>query len=39
MPPELADLEASLSGRPTWNHVLRMYRDHRKQNYSHAAHG
>jgi glutathione S-transferase len=37
MPPELADLEASLSGRPTWNHVLRMYRDHRKPNYSHAA--
>ncbi len=37
MPPELADLEASLSGRPTWNHVLRMYRDHRKPNHSHAA--
>jgi glutathione S-transferase len=36
MPPELADLEASLSGRPTWNHVLRMYRDHRSPNYSHA---
>jgi glutathione S-transferase len=36
MPPELADLEASLSGRPTWNHVLRMYRDHRKPNYSRA---
>jgi glutathione S-transferase len=34
MPPELADLEASLSGRPTWNHVLRMYRDHRKPNHS-----
>ena len=30
MPPELADFEASLRGRPTWNHVLRMYRDHRK---------
>jgi glutathione S-transferase len=37
MPPELADLEASLSGRPTWNHVLRMYRDHRKPNHSPAA--
>jgi glutathione S-transferase len=37
MPPELADLEASLSGRPTWNHVLRMYRDHRNPNYPHAA--
>ena len=36
MPPELADLDASLSGRPTWNHLLRMYRDHRKPNYSHA---
>jgi glutathione S-transferase len=34
MPPELADLEASLRGRPTWNHVLRMYREHRKTNYS-----
>jgi glutathione S-transferase len=32
MPPELADVEASLRGRPTWNHVLRMYREHR--NYS-----
>jgi glutathione S-transferase len=30
MPPELADVEASLCGRPTWNHVFRMYRDHRK---------
>lgn len=30
MPAELADFEASLSGRPTWNHVLRMYRDHRR---------
>ena len=29
MPPELADLVASLSSRPTWNHVLRMYRVHR----------
>jgi glutathione S-transferase len=37
MPPELADLEASLSGRPTWRHVLRMYRDHRKPNHSRAA--
>ena len=33
-PRELADLEASLSGRPTWNHVSRMYRDHRKRNHS-----
>ena len=32
MPAELADFEASLSGRPTWNHVLRMYREHRKPN-------
>ena len=37
MPSELADLEASLSGRPTWNHVLQMYHDHRKPNHSHAA--
>jgi glutathione S-transferase len=37
MPSELADLEASLSGRPTWNHVLKMYRDYRKPNHSHAA--
>jgi glutathione S-transferase len=29
MPAELAGLEAGLRGRPTWNHVLRMYRDHR----------
>ena len=36
MPAELADFEASLSGRPTWNHVLRMYRDHRMPNRSHA---
>ena len=35
---ELADLEASLSGRPTWNHVLRMYRDHRKPVHSRADH-
>ena len=26
LPSELADFEASLRGRPTWNHVLRMYR-------------
>lgn len=38
MPSELADLEASLTGRPTWNHVLRMYREHRKPNYSAVAH-
>ena len=37
MPRELADLEASLSGRPTWNHLSRMYRDHRKRNHSHVA--
>ena len=37
MPSELADFEASLRGRPTWNHVLRMYRDHRKPNHSRAA--
>jgi glutathione S-transferase len=36
-PPELAVFEASLRGRPTWNHVLRMYRDHRGPNHSHAA--
>lgn len=30
MPVDLADFEASLKGRPTWNHALRMYRDHRK---------
>lgn len=30
MPAELAAFVADLSGRPTWNHVLRMYRDHRK---------
>jgi hypothetical protein len=29
MPPELAEFEAALRGRPTWNHVLRMYREHR----------
>jgi glutathione S-transferase len=34
MPPELADFEASLSGRPTWNHVVRMYRDHRNRDHS-----
>ena len=37
MPSELADLEASLGGRPTWNHVLQMYRDHRKPDHLHAA--
>ena len=37
MPPALADFEASLSGRPTWNHVLRMYRNHRKPNHPRAA--
>ena len=26
---KLADFEASLRGRPTWNHVVRMYREHR----------
>ena len=30
MPAELASVDASLRGRATWNHVLRMYRDHRK---------
>jgi len=30
MPAELAEFEGSLRGRPTWNHVLHMYRDHRK---------
>jgi glutathione S-transferase len=29
MPPELARFEAALRDRPTWNHVLRMYREHR----------
>jgi glutathione S-transferase len=29
MPQELADFEACLRGRPTWDHVLRMYREHR----------
>jgi glutathione S-transferase len=28
-PPELADFVGSFEGRPTWNHVLRMYRTHR----------
>jgi glutathione S-transferase len=37
MPPELSDLVTSLSGRPTWHHVLRMYRDHRQPRHSHAA--
>ena len=30
LPPSLAEFEASLKGRPTWSHVLRMYREHRK---------
>lgn len=29
-PPELATFEAGLRDRPTWNHVLRMYREHRR---------
>lgn len=29
LPPELASLAARLEGRPTWDHALRMYRDHR----------
>jgi glutathione S-transferase len=37
IPAELADLEASLGGRPTWNHVLRMYRDHRLPDHADAA--
>jgi glutathione S-transferase len=36
LPAELANFETSLCGRPTWNHVLRMYRDHRKPSRSHA---
>ena len=35
IPAELAKFEASLRGRPTWNHVLRMYRDHRKPRVAH----
>jgi glutathione S-transferase len=31
MPSELADFIAGLQGRPTWNHALRMYRDHRRR--------
>jgi len=38
LPAELAELEASLRGRPTWNHVLRMYRDYRRPSRPHAAH-
>jgi glutathione S-transferase len=34
MPTELEDFEASLQGRPTWNHVLRMYREHRSPMFS-----
>jgi glutathione S-transferase len=30
IPPELVEFEASLKGRPTWNHVGKMYREHRK---------
>jgi len=30
-PPELLDFELRLKGRPTWEHVLRMYRQHRRQ--------
>ena len=29
VPAVLADLEQKLKGRPTWNHALRMYREHR----------
>lgn len=29
VPAELADFEAALRDRPTWRHVLRMYREHR----------
>jgi glutathione S-transferase len=36
MPAELADFETSLSGRPAWNHVLRMYREHRKPSHPNA---
>lgn len=28
-PPALLDFRARLEGRPTWNHALRMYREHR----------
>jgi len=37
MPHELEEFEAGLSGRPTWSHVLRMYRNHRQRNQSHVA--
>ena len=30
MPSALADFVAGLEGRPTWNHALRMYKDHRR---------
>jgi glutathione S-transferase len=30
MPAELREFEARLAGRPTWEHVLRMYREHRR---------
>lgn len=29
MPTELADFEAGIKDRPTWNHVMKMYREHR----------
>ena len=29
-PPELRDFQSRLEGRATWNHVLRMYREHRR---------
>ena len=31
LPPPLEDFASRLRGRPTWNHVLRMYREHRSQ--------
>ena len=30
VPAPLADFQDQLRGRPTWNHVLRMYREHRR---------
>lgn len=39
MPSELAPFEASLRNRPTWNHVVRMYREHRKPNERRPAAG
>jgi glutathione S-transferase len=29
-PPGLREFRSSLAGRPTWNHTLRMYREHRQ---------